>query len=586
MFLATTAIEEFWDKDQKIIFLGEWCKLHNKRKEWVSLEYKDVPFVWENTDTILDGIEYCNKIYERTLIQLAQILNAYHGIEKDVQYYRIILGNWLFLFIHQLYDKYLTLKNTFEKYPYAQTWLLDEEQYYIPVEYNSYIEHILSDKYALQIYSQVLMALRYDFEKKKLSKPIAQLLSYRLNFNLSKKMRSFDLFTKVSSLISAFLHKKTITITAPYFSCNLPEKYLKILFESRFRCIFDDMRYKVNIKFKIDQTMRKQELSLNGDEFESVLSKLLLSNIPVLFVEGFASFSSAVVNLSIHKSRAFYTANALYGNYIFKFFLAEHYKKIKILNGQHGGGYGIHFITATEEYEKSVADIFYTAGWKKNESIIPLAVPKFFSKERSPGISSDKILFTINEMPRYVYRLQFSPLASNYLFETLNQIMVFLKHFQMRDKLLIRTYPQNLYGWDTNGRISNKFNDCFFDDFSKPFDQMLRRARVFLTSGAHTTYLEALAANKPTVIFLSDKVVRFHPDAQPYFERLQDVNILHYSPESAAKHLNAVYDDVDEWWDSDEVQETRIAFVNQYARSSSNWQNEWVAEFNRVLAEC
>lgn len=585
-FFATTAIEEFWDKDQKIIFLGEWCKLHNKRKEWMSLEYEDVQFVWENIDTILNGIEYCNKIYERTLIQLAQILNAYHGIEKDVQYYRIILGNWLFLFIHQLYDKYLTLKKAFEKYPDAQTWLLDEEQYYIPVEYNSYIEHILSDKYALQIYSQVLMALGYDFERKKLSKPIEQSLSYRLNFNLSKKLRLFDLFTKVSSSISAFLHTKTITITSPYFSYNSVEKYLKILFKSRFQCILDDMRYKVNISFKIDQTMRKQELSLNGDEFEAVLSKILLSNIPVLFVEGFASFRSAVVNLSIHKSKAFYTANALYGNYIFKYYIAEHYKTIKILNGQHGGGYGIHFITATEEYEKSVVDIFYTSGWKKNESTIPLAVPKFFSKECSLCISSDKILFTINEMPRYVYRLQFSPLASNYLFETLNQIMAFLKHFQMRDKLLIRTYPQNLYGWDTNERIAEHFSDCFFDDFSKPFEQMLRRARVFVTSGAHTTYLEALAANKPTVIFLSDKVFRFHPDVQPYFERLQDVNILHYSPESAAKHLNAVYEDVDTWWQSAEVQDARESFVEKYARSSPNWADEWVAEFNRVLAKC
>jgi putative transferase (TIGR04331 family) len=585
-FLATTAIEEFWDKNQKIIFLGEWCKLYNRKNEWMSLEYEDVPFVWKNTEIVLNGIEYCNKIYEKSLVQLTQTLNAYHCIEKDVRYYRIILGNWLFLFIHQLYDKYLTLKKAFGKYPNAQTWLLDEEQYYIPVEYNSYIEHILSDKYALQIYSQVLMALGYDFERKKLSKPIEQSLSYRLNFDLSKKLRLFNLFTKVSLPILALLHKKTITITAPYSNYNFVEAYLKLLFKSRFRCIFDDMRYKVDISFNIDQTMRKQELSLNGDEFESVFSKILLSNIPVLFMEGFASFRDSVIKMPIHNSKAFFTANALHGNYIFKFFLAEHYKTIKILNGQHGGGYGIHFTTAIEEYEKSVADIFYTAGWKKNESTIPLAVPKFFSKEHSTAISTDKTLFTIIEMPRYVYRLQFSPLASNYLFETINQIMIFLKHFQKRDKLVIRTYPQDLYGWDTNKRIAEHFSDCFFDDFSKPFDQMLRTAKIFLTSGAHTTYLEALAANKPTVIFLSDKVFRFHPDAQPYFERLQDANILHYSPESAAEHLNVVYDDVDTWWQSDKVQETRIAFVNQYARCSSNWAEEWVAEFDRVLAEC
>lgn len=581
MFLATTAIEEFWDKNSKIIFLGEWCKLFNRKEEWMLLKYEDAPFVWDNSDTVIDGLKYCDKVYEKTLIELTQILNEYHGINKDIHYYRIVLGNWLICFIHQLYDKHMTLKRTFKKYPDVQTWMLDEDNFYIPLDYNDYLMSIFGDEYALQIYSQIINALGYHFERKKLSQPLKQSLIYQINYPPSRNLRA-----KILLFIARLFHNKTITLTTPYFGGNIIYNILNLLIRSRFRFIFDEMRYHVEIDFKIDNNFRRKILNLNGDEFEKVLSQIILADIPLLFVEGFSSFRNAVAKLPIHKSHAFFTANALHWNYIYKFFLAEHYKTSKILNMQHGGGYGIHFIAATEEYEKTVADIFYTAGWKKNETTIPLAVPKFFSKERTTGISSDKILFTINEMPRYVYRLLFSPLASNYLFETLTQIMAFLKHFQWRDKLVIRTYPQNLYGWDTNERIAEHFTDCFFDDFSKPFYQMLRRARVFLTSGAHTTYLEALAANKPTVIFLSDKIIRFHPDAQPYFERLQDANILHYSPESAAEHLNAVYDNIDKWWHSNEVQETRIAFVNQYARSSSNWQNEWVTEFNRVLAEC
>ncbi|MBN2523988.1 MAG: hypothetical protein JXB24_12005, partial [Bacteroidales bacterium] len=487
LFLATTALEEFWNKNQKIIFLGEWCKLYSRKNEWISLNYEDVPFVWKDTDITANGIGYCDEIYEKFLIELTHTLNIYHGIEKDVHYYRIILGNWLFLFIQQLYDKYLTLKKTFEKYPDAQTWLLDEEQYYIPVEYNDYVHHLCADRYALQLYSHIMTTMGYAFERKKLSKPIEQLLHYQLNFDLSNRSRFFGTFSRISSLISTFLHEKTITITAPYFSYNIMEKSLKILFKSRFRCIFDDMRYKINISFKIDQKIRKQKLSLNDDEFESVLSKILLSNMPILFMEGFASFRNAVENLPIHKSRAFYTANALHGDYIFKFYVAEQYKTIKILDGQHGGGYGVDFINTIEEYEKSVTDIFYTSGWKKNECTKPLAVPKFHLNKSSNNFLSDKILFTINEMPRYVYRLHFLPLASNNLFETIEQIMVFLKHFQKRDKLLIRSYPQGIFGWDTEERIANEFNDCSFDDFSKPFDQMLNNTRIFLTSGPHTT---------------------------------------------------------------------------------------------------
>ena len=31
MFLITTPIEESWRKEEKIIFLGEWCKLYNRK---------------------------------------------------------------------------------------------------------------------------------------------------------------------------------------------------------------------------------------------------------------------------------------------------------------------------------------------------------------------------------------------------------------------------------------------------------------------------------------------------------------------------------------------------------------------------
>lgn len=37
MFLATTALSEFWDKDQEILFLGSWCLRYDRRSEWGNL---------------------------------------------------------------------------------------------------------------------------------------------------------------------------------------------------------------------------------------------------------------------------------------------------------------------------------------------------------------------------------------------------------------------------------------------------------------------------------------------------------------------------------------------------------------------
>jgi len=37
-FLVTTADERTWPKDRPILFLGEWCRLYNRRHVWSKLD--------------------------------------------------------------------------------------------------------------------------------------------------------------------------------------------------------------------------------------------------------------------------------------------------------------------------------------------------------------------------------------------------------------------------------------------------------------------------------------------------------------------------------------------------------------------
>ena len=254
---------------------------------------------------------------------------------------------------------------------------------------------------------------------------------------------------------------------------------------------------------------------------------------------------------------------------------------------QHGSGYGLDFYCPTEEYEKSVSFIFYTAGWTEGEKALPLSIPKFARKSLSVKTKSDLILFAMYEKPRYLYLLGFYPSSSNCLLDSVQNVFTFLEQFQKRRKLLIRLHPQQKYGvrygWNIHERIKEYYGECNFDDFSKTFNQRLSESMILLSDNIGTTFLEAMLINKPTVIFLSKKIYRFRTEAQSYFDSLEKVNILHYSPNSAARHLNNVYDDVDSWWQSRELQEKRRAFVDRYARCEQNWMQEWVGEFNMIL---
>jgi putative transferase (TIGR04331 family) len=54
-------------------------------------------------------------------------------------------------------------------------------------------------------------------------------------------------------------------------------------------------------------------------------------------------------------------------------------------------------------------------------------------------------------------------------------------------------------------------------------------------------------------------------DAIPYFALLKSVNIFHETPESAAKHMAKIWDDIPAWWQSKSVQHNRNQLCDQYS---------------------
>lgn len=582
MFLVTTAVEEFWDKKQKILFLGEWCRLYNRKGEWSELDYEELEFLWDK-DKIEKAYYYCDKTYEETLIELTDKLNIIHHINKDAQYYRIILGNWLIHFIHQLYDKYLTLKAAFQKYPELESLLLDESQHYVALDYTDFMYRLRDDRYQLQAYTQILKELNRDFSVKKLKEPIFQEHIYCIN-NTAKD-RLYSLIDKTQIGINTVFHKDCLTITAPYFSNAMKVKLLPHMLKRRFRYVFDDMKYEIKIYSKVDLSLRNDvKLASTPDQFREILSKIIFKNLPLLFLEGFKEFREKVSTLGIKQSKAFFTANAMHSHYIFKFFIAERYKDTKVLYAQHGGGYGIHKMNPLEEYERSVSDIFYTWGWSddgRKTRYIPHA--KLFKRNIMP--KNKKVLFAMNCYPRYTYRFCFYPISSM-VFRYIDSSITFLKLLNSHTDLLIRIHPGEVnYKCFTRERIKDAGVNFEFDTLRSSFERQLENCYIFVADHLGTTCLEALAANKPTIIFINPDITYFRDFAKPYFNRLSEVNISHYSPYSAAEHLNTVYKDVTEWWSDKKVQDARREFVDHYARISDNWMEEWAKEFERVLAE-
>jgi putative transferase (TIGR04331 family) len=78
--------------------------------------------------------------------------------------------------------------------------------------------------------------------------------------------------------------------------------------------------------------------------------------------------------------------------------------------------------------------------------------------------------------------------------------------------------------------------------------------------------LEQLSRNFPTVAFWDGGLDHLIEGAKPYYQRLVDAKIIFFSPEEAAQHVNRIWDNIDSWWLSREVQSAREEFVLRYAR--------------------
>jgi putative transferase (TIGR04331 family) len=58
MFLITTADQRFWKKDEEILFLGEWCKIYDQRHIWSELNYKVLPYHWDDREKLYQDYIY------------------------------------------------------------------------------------------------------------------------------------------------------------------------------------------------------------------------------------------------------------------------------------------------------------------------------------------------------------------------------------------------------------------------------------------------------------------------------------------------------------------------------------------------
>ena len=563
-----------------MVFLGEWCLLYGRRSFWEPLAGRLLDTPYDSADAAENACCYLNRVYEQTLSLLGTALNASHGRNHRRRYWRILIGPWLQLYLSAVYDRFIHLKHALAQYPDCTTLVLSAESFVVPTDTLHFACLLAEDSYNLQLYTRILTVLGKEFPGKALQAPHNSLCGKLLGNSWKRRAVSYAAKIYAGCSSKSF---PAILLRNSYFSKQV-ELCLAVKNIGRVLPVWNQAVQGPSFEVDPVKRGRLQEIEIGKEEFAQCLSTMLAMDLPQCFVEGFDSVGSKAGDSYPTKVAAIFSANAWYYDEIFKQWAATSADDGMLLLGtQHGGNYGALNMMPSENHELAIVDRYYSWGWERSDCqarVIPLPATKLAGRKK---IGADNkrpgILWAATSAQRYVIQFPFLPRHFNEYLAWQSRFVHSL-HKRVLSEVRYRPHYED-YGWGTVARIKDGVPDLQVESWGVPFQASLKNCRLYVCDHLSTTFAEALAANKPTILFWNPQANTLRPEALPYYDLLRGGGILFDSPEGAGAAVNQVYDDVETWWHDLERQRAVGIFCERFARNSPDAIALWSAEFKR-----
>jgi putative transferase (TIGR04331 family) len=260
---------------------------------------------------------------------------------------------------------------------------------------------------------------------------------------------------------------------------------------------------------------------------------------------------------------------------------------------QHGGGYGM-FQVPDLKHEYEPVNKYITWGWKQPEYerdiFIPLPSP-YLSCRRAESSTNRETLVFITEPVTTLHPFRqhaFGMSVDNV--EGLNMRVDFLANLESTplSKTIYRTKLFPLaHTFDDSRGIKKAFPQIPICPTSeKSFLDIMDETRLLVNESLNSsTLIQALSMDVPTIAYYDPKQATLTSEFSKMAEVLIDAGILHTSPQSAANHANAVWDDVDSWWTSEQCIQAKEAYCRGWALNSPKWYWTWARFLRNTVSK-
>ena len=567
MILVTTPFESTWGSKEDILFLGEWCKLYDRRGIWSQRNHQVIQYHWDDRAKLKKDFLHLQNLNKKILNELTPILNELHNVNENEHYWEILLGYWVNIFTAVIFDRWTMIDKAVESNKVTKCHIFNvDENNLAPNETSDFVDLVINDSWNQAIYT-IIIKLTTNIPVEIIKK------DQTINSDIKSKQKKSFLKQVLSKVV---FNKFT------YFSRNddalIINSYLPFIEELKLQLSL--MQFPVVRRFEkvkavdTDNSFRNWKLNerKSKDNFYQVIKYLLPKLLPKIYLENYKQLVSSVTELNLpNRPKFIFTANAHYDNSIFLEYAAKKRNLgSKIILADHGG-FGCNAFNGAINHQLSIADVSLSWGWhdEKYSNIRPFGILKTIGKSQTWDKNGLALMVQV-AMPRYSFDIRAMPIAGQ-MHDYFNDQFDFyaLLPESIREKLLIRLYQSDL-GWGQKKRWEDNFSNVLIDSRKQSINNVLKKCRLFISTYNATTFFETLSLNVPTIIFWNTGNWEVHDRAKECFIELEDVGIFHSTPQSASLKVAEIWDNVADWWNQDETQSARKNFCDNFAREVDN----------------
>lgn len=568
--LITTAEESLWEFENPAIFLGEWCRLYERKHIWNSMDAIVADEYGSSHITKMQNLDYSQELTKKIFPQIVDNLNKLHNNDFSDNFWKIVIGPWLKSIIEILINRIKTLEtvistNNITNANFAE--IPSEE--FIPkdlkeLHYNQIRSNIFNSMLDYKILSQMP---NVNFTLNLISKNVDYLSLPKSELTTKKEYYTKDLKRRIKDLSNAIYRDTEPFIIDTY----LPRKIDNLFQLSYFKLpkfYEDDNTY--SSEKSIDLDFRKQvKIELSGAKNnEHIYANLISSMIPSIYLEEFEKTMVLIKDLKWPKNPKFiFTSNRFTYDEIFKIYAAlQSDNGVKYFVGQHGNNYGTR-IFSEPRIEEITPNKFFTWGWEsKSGKHIPSFCFKTAGLKQIGYNQNGKLLLIMKPASERIETWDTTGEYNRFLEE--QKLFILSLKNQISDKTLIRHHPDpSKIKFATERRLEELNKNLEFESGTANILNLEKESKLVVHTYDSTGMLETLSLNIPTICFWQDQLFGLNHSAKSKYGILFDAGIIHFNPVSAAEKINSVWDDLETWWTSAKVQEARQLFCSNYAKS-------------------